>query len=91
MIKVIVYDIKWDVSDEELTQKEQKDILKNLPTEVMFEIGTQELEKYEISPAAMDEEIINNEHLLDDIADILSDTYGFCHDGFQIVVVRECL
>ena len=64
--------IKWDVTDgaEDMTKEEMDEILSTLPTEV-------EIPDY----LTTDDE----DDLLDDISDWLSDEYGFCHDGFELV------
>ena len=63
--------IKWDVTDgaEDMTKEEMDEILSTLPTEV-------EIPSYLIT---------DEDDLLDDISDWLSDEYGFCHDGFELV------
>ena len=45
------------------------ELLEELPTEV-------EIPDYLIT---------DEDDLLDDISDLLSDEYGFCHDGFELV------
>lgn len=54
-----------------------KELLKILPTEIDI---TEEFdfEEYEIDGE------FEKEQLLDDISDWLSDTYGYCHFGFEI-------
>lgn len=56
--------IKWYVTDgaEDMTEREIKEILGTLPTEVEI-------------PKEID---------FEDVSDWLSDTYGFCHFGFDI-------
>lgn len=64
--------IKWDVTDgaEDMTKEDMDEILLTLPTEV-------EIPDYLTT---------NDENdLLDDVSDWLSDEYGFCHDGFELV------
>ena len=63
--------IKWDVTDgaEDMTKEDMDEILSTLPTEV-------EIPSYLIT---------DEDDLLDDISDWLSDEYGFCHDGFELV------
>lgn len=82
-----VYNIQWDISGEGLTKKEEKEILKELPTETEIEVGSDALKEYDLSPDATDEEIISNDGLMDDISDLVSDMYGFLHAGFQVEVV----
>ena len=55
--------IKWYVTDgaEDMTEREIKEILGTLPTEVEI-------------PKEID---------FEDVSDWLSDTYGFCHFGFD--------
>ena len=62
--------IKWDTDGD-------KELLKILPTEIDI---TEEFdfEEYEIDGE------FEKEQLLDDISDWLSDTYGYCHFGFEI-------
>lgn len=57
--------------------KGDKELLKILPTEIDI---TEEFdfEEYEIDGE------FEKEQLLDDISDWLSDTYGYCHFGFEI-------
>ena len=64
--------IKWDVTDgaEDMTKEDMDEILLTLPTEV-------EIPSYLITD--------NEDDSLDDISDWLSDEYGFCHDGFELV------
>ena len=64
--------IKWDVTDgaEDMTKEDMDEILLTLPTEV-------EIPNYLITD--------DEDDLLDDISDWLSDEYGFCHDGFELV------
>lgn len=64
--------IKWDVTDgaEDMTKEDMDEILSTLPTEV-------EIPDY----LTTDDE----DDLLDDVSDWLSDEYGFCHDGFELV------
>lgn len=63
--------IKWDVTDgaEDMTKEEMDEILSTLPTEV-------EIPSYLIT---------DEDDSLEDISDWLSDEYGFCHDGFELV------
>ena len=64
--------IKWDVTDgaEDMTKEEMDEILSTLPTEV-------EIPDYLITD--------DEDDLLDEVSDWLSDEYGFCHDGFKLV------
>ena len=64
--------IKWDVTDgaEDRTKEDMDEILLTLPTEV-------EIPNYLITD--------DEDDLLDEVSDWLSDEYGFCHDGFEIV------
>ena len=64
--------IKWDVTDgaEDMTKEDMDEILLTLPTEV-------EIPNYLITD--------DEDDLLDDVSDWLSDEYGFCHDGFELV------
>lgn len=63
--------IKWDVTDsaEDMTKEEMDEILSTLPTEA-------EIPSYLIT---------DEDDSLEDISDWLSDEYGFCHDGFELV------
>lgn len=63
--------IKWDVTDgaEDMTKEEMDEILSTLPTEV-------EIPSYLIT---------DEDDSLEDISDWLSDEYGFCHNGFELV------
>lgn len=63
--------IKWDVTDgaEDMTKEEMNEILSTLPTEV-------EIPSYLVT---------DEDDSLEDISDWLSDEYGFCHDGFELV------
>lgn len=65
-----IINIKWDTDGD-------KELLKILPTEIDI---TEEFdfEEYEIDGE------LEKEQLLDDISDWLSDTYGYCHFGFEI-------
>ena len=64
--------IKWDVTDgaEDMTKEDMDEILLTLPTEV-------EIPNYLITD--------DEDDLLDEVSDWLSDEYGFCHDGFELV------
>lgn len=64
-----ITNIKWDTDGD-------KELLKTLPTEIDI---TEEFdfEEYEIDGD------FDEEQLLDDISDWLSDTYGYCHFGFD--------
>ena len=64
--------IKWDVTDgaEDMTKEDMDEILLTLPTEV-------EIPNYLITD--------DEDDLLDEVSDWLSDKYGFCHDGFELV------
>lgn len=66
--------IKWDITDEveEITQKEQNEILASLPKEV------------DLSTEFSVEDYDGEEKMLDDISDWLSDNYGYCHNGFEL-------
>lgn len=66
--------IKWDITDEveEMTQKEQNEILASLPKEV------------DLSTEFSVEDYDDEEEMLDDISDWLSDNYGYCHNGFEL-------
>ena len=65
-----IINIKWDTDGD-------KELLKILPTEIDI---TEEFdfEEYEIDGE------FEEEQLLDDISDWVSDTYGYCHFGFEI-------
>lgn len=66
--------IKWDVTDgaEDMTQEEMNEVLETLPTEV------------DIPDSLIDEEF-DEDYYYSDISDWLSDEYGFCHFGFELV------
>lgn len=70
VIAMKIINIKWDTDGD-------KELLKILPTEIDI---TEEFdfEEYEIDGE------FEKEQLLDDISDWLSDTYGYCHFGFEI-------
>ena len=70
--------IKWDVTDgaEDMTKEDMDEILLTLPTEV-------EIPNYLITD--------DEDDLLDEVSDWLSDEYGFCHDGFELVNWKERL
>ena len=63
--------IKWDVTDgaEDMTKEDMDEILSTLPTEV-------EIPNYLIT---------DEDDSLEDISDWLSDEYGFCHFGFDLL------
>ena len=68
--------IKWDVTDEteDMTKEDMDEILSTLPTEV------------EIPDNLIDNnEDFDEDYYYSDISDWLSDEYGFCHDGFELV------
>ena len=64
--------IKWAVTDgaEDMTKEDMDELLLTLPTEV-------EIPNYLITD--------DEDDLLDEVSDWLSDEYGFCHDGFELV------
>lgn len=66
--------IKWDVTDgaEDMTQEEMNEVLETLPTEV------------DIPDSLIDEEL-DEDYYYSDISDWLSNEYGFCHFGFELV------
>lgn len=70
--------IKWDTNDEEWEDTITADIVDvlvdNLPTEV--EIPNNLLEGYDGT---------NSDTYYSDISDWLSNEYGFCHFGFELV------
>ena len=68
--------IKWDVTDgtEDMTQEEMNEILETLPTEV--EIPNHLVKDYEEN---------EYDYYYPDISDWLSNEFGFCHYGFEIV------
>lgn len=69
-VTVRIYDIKWDVDDEDLDDEDPV----SLPESITHTFaGYGELD----------------DELLDEIADWLSDEYGFCHDGFQAEEIKE--
>lgn len=69
-----VINIKWDITDEleEMTQKEQTELLASLPKEV------------DLSTEFSVEDYDDEEEMLDDISDWLGDNYGYCHNGFEL-------
>ncbi len=65
-----IYDIEWDVTDSDNTIEEEQYILSILPKEVI------------ISDA---DDIKEIENMYDgDIADYLSDKYGYCVESFRV-------
>lgn len=68
--------IKWDVTDgtEDMTKEDMDEILSTLPTEV--EIPDNLID---------DDEDFEEDYYYSDISDWLSDEYGFCHYGFELV------
>ena len=68
--------IKWDVTDgaEDMTKEDMDEILSTLPTEV--EIPDNLID---------DDEDFDEDYYYSDISDWLSDKYGFCHFGFELV------
>ena len=68
--------IKWDVTDgaEDMTKEDMDEILSTLPTEV------------EIPDNLIDNnEDFDEDYYYSDISDWLSNEYGFCHFGFELV------
>ena len=74
-----VFNIKWNVAEkltgEELERAEKVGEI-NLPHELILPAAIFPDEKY-ANPDGYEE-------LLDDVSEWLSDTFGFCHDGFQL-------
>ena len=68
--------IKWDVTDgaEDITKEDMDEILLTLPTEV--EIPDNLID---------DDKDFDEDYYYSDISDWLSDEYGFCHFGFELV------
>lgn len=66
--------IKWDVTDgaEDMTQEEMNEVLETLPTEVDI-------------PDSLINEEFDEDYYYSDISDWLSNEYGFCHFGFELV------
>ena len=66
--------IKWDVTDgaEDMTQEEMNEVLETLPTEVNI-------------PDSLIDEEFDEDYYYSDISDWLSNEYGFCHFGFELV------
>lgn len=67
-ITVRIYNIAWDISDGNGDDEDDGEI--NLPDEVIHTFCNYN--------------DIEDEDLLDEISDWLSDEYGFCHDGFEV-------
>ena len=65
-----IINIKWDTDGD-------KELLKILTTEIDI------TEEFDFEEYESDGEF-EKEQLLDDISDWLSDTYGYCHFGFEI-------
>lgn len=68
IVTVRIYNITWDFDEDEYTEEENMEL--DLPNEVIHTF--------------YDYNDINDEDLLDEISDWLSDEYGFCHDGFEV-------
>ena len=68
--------IKWDVTDgaEDITKEDIDEILLTLPTEV--EIPDNLID---------DDKDFDEDYYYSDISDWLSDEYGFCNFGFELV------
>ena len=66
--------IKLDVTDgvEDMTQEEMNEVLETLPTEVNI-------------PDSLIDEEFDEDYYYSDISDWLSNEYGFCHFGFELV------
>ena len=71
-ITVRIYNIKWDIDEEDYSNEENEKL--NLPNEVTHTF-------YEHND-------INDEDLLDEIADWLSDEYGFCVNELEVEEVE---
>ena len=71
-ITVRIYNIKWDIDEEDYSNEENEKL--NLPNEVIHTF-------YEYND-------INDEDLLDEIADWLSDEYGFCVNELEVEEVE---
>ena len=55
-----------------MTQEEMNEVLETLPTEVNI-------------PDSLIDEDFDEDYYYSDISDWLSDEYGFCHFGFELV------
>ena len=65
-----IYDIKWDVTDSDNTIEEEQYLLLTLPKEVFISDS---------------DDIKEIENMYDgDIADYLSDEYGYCVESFRV-------
>lgn len=65
--------IKWDVTDGDMTQEEMNEILETLPTEVDVPYH-----------------LVNNEDdYVEVVSDWLSDEFGYCHDGFELIMCDD--
>lgn len=64
--------ITWDVTDgtEDMTKEEMDEILSTLPTEIEI-------------PDHLITDDIND--VIEDVSDWLSDEFGFCHYGFELI------
>ena len=72
-ITVRIYNIKWDIDEEDYSNEENEKL--NLPNEVIHTF-------YGYND-------INDEDLLDEIADWLSDEYDFCVSELEVEEVEE--
>lgn len=74
--KFEVSKIKWDVTDDDMSKKEQKEILATLPKKVIVTITDYDVE-----------DLNDEEEVEEYIADYLSDEYGYCHNGFDYNII----
>lgn len=77
-MKIHAYDIEWDIDDDDdeyPNSSENPEILDGvLPSELTFET---------------DEEFVDEDDMVDWVADKISDETGFCHLGFQYEVIEK--
>lgn len=72
-----VTDIKWDLSGDGLTKAEQSEILEALPKEVQVTISNNDVED------------LDDDNEIDFyISEYLSDTYGYCHEGYTYTEIE---
>ncbi len=69
-ILIRVFDIKWDTTED----GESVDV--SLPNDIIID------HNFDVSDYTGDNGELDTDSLLDEVADYLSDTYGFLHKGF---------
>lgn len=95
IIKVKVYDIDWNIEeedfDEEITEEEIEEIIKEMPTEYETEVELDDNLIQDIKEQAGKNNSTFEKELEDFLSEMLidkvSDDWGYYHDGFNFDII----